>query len=592
MHHLLKTYAYMLLAILFTIFQLACSKDSDLLADQLLPSGEASIIEGVFTKEDFSTTTPGQSVVIDVLGNDEFPDPDGVKIIEVSQPKNGTITINADRTLTYSPTAPPAGAEAPTESITDNFEYTTEGGTTEENEVVQETAPVTVTITPPAPVQGENVYYVTVNGSKSNNGRSEAAAWSFEQAISSAGAGDIVYIKAGNYGNLQLELYKNGSANEPIQFIGYRNTPGDILANQGSTFAYGDAIDANKMPLFTGSAPNGNGNGTAISIRGTHVKIKNIQITNYQTGVAGFAEYVDLNNIIVSKVGDFRSNIGGFSDYNGFGIRIMGNNSTITNTMILNAGAEGISLRDCDECEVTYTEVAADNNTNPTDYYILLTGGTENSKIDHCTVRRKSGLEHFGHGFSLKAGANNNTVSNSWAINTSIELQFSDVRDNTVINSKITGTYNQNKDYAGGITVANGAHHNVFQNIQIDNVYSGIRFSDWKDGSNLPNDAVDAGNNNQYIDVSVSNSHFGIDFNEFEKLEGKAWDNEFVKCNFSNISTLFRVNRPNSGNKFISCTIENVGTLQHTSNNFNYLLNIDTIFETVNWINVAFKFPQ
>ncbi|MEH6679319.1 MAG: Ig-like domain-containing protein [Sediminicola sp.] len=580
----------MLLAILFTIFQLACSKDSDLLADQLLPSGEATIIEGVFTKEDFSTTTPGQSVVIDVLGNDEFPDPDGVKIIEVSQPKNGTITINADRTLTYSPTAPPAGAEAPTESITDNFEYTTEGGTTEENEVVQETAPVTVTITPPAPVQGENVYYVTVNGSKSNNGRSEAAAWSFEQAISSAGAGDIVYIKAGNYGNLQLELYKNGSANEPIQFIGYRNTPGDILANQGSTFAYGDAIDANKMPLLSGSAPNGLGSGMGIKVLSNYVQFSNIQFTGYSYAVMGEGRGIQLSNLIFSRIGDFRNNVGGFSDYNGVAIRMKGQYNSIKNSYVLNSGAEGIVLNDCDNCEILYSEVATDDNTNPTDYYILLTSGTENSKVDHCTVRRKSKLDHYGHGFVAKAGATYNTISNGTVINTTIEMSFADVHDNHIKNMTVVGTWNENKDTAGSIEVANGAHHNTFENITIDGVWSAIRFRDWNETAS-PYNQNDAGNNNDFINVTVSNSLNGIHFDEFSRTEGAAHNNTFTKCEFKNLNKLFQVNRPNYNNKLIGCTVENVPTLSGSSSGYNYILNPNTLFDTMNWLNITFKLP-
>lgn len=74
-------------------------------------------------------------VMIDVLKNDTDPDNDRLVVINATQPRNGTVTINTDGTLTYAPDRNFSGNDTFTYTISDG-----KGGT--------DTAAVNVTINP------------------------------------------------------------------------------------------------------------------------------------------------------------------------------------------------------------------------------------------------------------------------------------------------------------------------------------------------------------------------------------------------------------------------------------------------------------
>ena len=89
--------------------------------------------------DDKPSTDENTPVTIPVLANDADVDGDTLAVQEVTQPANGTVTINADGTVTYTPNAKFSG--------TDTFTYTVSdgnGGT--------DTATVTVTVVAAAPV--------------------------------------------------------------------------------------------------------------------------------------------------------------------------------------------------------------------------------------------------------------------------------------------------------------------------------------------------------------------------------------------------------------------------------------------------------
>lgn len=65
---------------------------------------------------DSATTVQGQPVRINVLANDSDPDGDSLRLVSVSPPDHGTVVINSDQTVTYTP---PAGF-----SGTTTFGYT------------------------------------------------------------------------------------------------------------------------------------------------------------------------------------------------------------------------------------------------------------------------------------------------------------------------------------------------------------------------------------------------------------------------------------------------------------------------------------
>ena len=298
------------------IFQFSCSKDIDLLADYVIADAQEAYFVANLAIDDYYVVAKDSEVVLDVLSNDSYKDPDKVKIVNVSQPQNGTVVVNEDKTITYIPNKvdPPSdGADTPMESTntaqseapqknetpeendgteekyapeeestTESFSYTAE--TLNDNQTTETTeAKVNISTESESNTTSYGVdYYVTTKGTVYNDGRTEATAWSIERAFQTAKAGDVVAIKAGNYGNRSLVVGNAGTKDNPIRFIGYTDTPGDLVSNQGPTFTYGDEVDSTKMPLLESKPIFKN---TAITTFKSHVLIENFQITGYQKAV-------------------------------------------------------------------------------------------------------------------------------------------------------------------------------------------------------------------------------------------------------------------------------------------------------------------
>lgn len=115
------------IALLFivSIFQFSCSKDADLLSEVIIAEDSDSFLVGNLVVDDSYILNGGNSFILNVLSNDNFNEPDNVKIINISNPFSGTATINEDQTITYI-------TNNNTNNNTDTFTYTTE--TTNEDE--------------------------------------------------------------------------------------------------------------------------------------------------------------------------------------------------------------------------------------------------------------------------------------------------------------------------------------------------------------------------------------------------------------------------------------------------------------------------
>lgn len=449
--------------------------------------------------------------------------------------------------------------------------------------------------------QVEDGYYVTVNGSSNNSGMSEADAWDIEFAFENASAGDIVYIKAGDYGNVRINADNSGTSSNPIRFIGYRDTPGDIVASSGSTFDYnGNAPSPQDMPLLKGQRRNMEGEGTGLSVLEDHIEISNIQIMYYKRGVGCSGDNTVLNNIIVYEVGDFNpahsypsGTNNAFLNYSGAGIVLSGNGTRLINSVVINAGAEGIRISGGDNQLHSDNEIYSDNNTNPMDYYYFMHNNADNNTIQDSYLFRKDGLTHNGHGLSLKAEASNNRFYNLEIVNTRIEVAKGRVENNLFKDCTITGSYDDGRsDGEGGILVANGANSNVFENVSIDNVRSAIRFADWNESSNGGFDEADAGNNNEFKNVTVTNALNGIYFDNFQEPEGSAHNNTFIDCEFSNLRRVFQVNRKNSENVFRNCNFSSIRDFEISSKSINLTLNKNTVFDDCTFSDVGFNPPN
>jgi VCBS repeat-containing protein len=94
------------------------------------PVNDAPVANG-----DSATTLEDIPVTIDVLANDSDVDGDALIVVSATQGANGSVVINADETVTYTPNADFTG--------TDTFEYTASDGNGE-----TDTAMVTITVSP------------------------------------------------------------------------------------------------------------------------------------------------------------------------------------------------------------------------------------------------------------------------------------------------------------------------------------------------------------------------------------------------------------------------------------------------------------
>ncbi|TDT44757.1 parallel beta helix pectate lyase-like protein [Maribacter spongiicola] len=600
------------LSIFASLLLFSCSKDADLLSEYVINTDDARIENSLLINDSFFIEAGQSTIVMDVLNNDNFDADAEVRIIQTSEPLNGIVTINDDNTLTYKvntesssetntteettteettpeettpeetipeettpeettpeettpeettpeettpeETTPEETTPEETtqeEAVTDSFTYTTEE-TDEAGNVTTQEASVTVNIAQNnIATSGTNVYYVTTSGNGGNNGKSVSASWSLAHAFGSAKAGDIIYIKAGNYGSSKMTINKSGASGNTIKFIGYTNEPGDIIANQGSTFNYGDNADATKMPLL-----DSNNTGEGIIIAGAHVELHNFQVKDFSIGIKASGQNVTLNNVVVLDMGNQST-----SGYDGFGIHFMNtSNSIIQNSYIENSTAESFKVYGGGNNRISYLEVRADNPINPTDYYLLLSN-TSNNIVEDSRVERAPGLSHPGHGLICKWNSKNNTFRRCETKYTGVEMAFSDVTGNLFEDIRMIG---QGRDhYQTNIDFRNGANNNTVRNIHITDVSYAFAFVDDNDGftPSPDTDVPHAGYNNKIENVVVENASMllralpgtliGGDINAFVR------NNIFDNCTFTNYGVLANFYMRNEGNEFKNSSFKN-----------------------------------
>ncbi len=442
---------------------------------------------------------------------------------------------------------------------------------------------------------GEHIFYVTTEGSSSNDGKTEETSWSIDYAFSNAQAGNIIYVKAGNYGGISLKVGNSGNSGNPIQFIGYRTTAGDTQSKGEPTVTFeeykdnGDAYDSSKMPTLIGERVNDIGLGQGIHIIDVdYIEIMNFQISRYEQNVlVQYADYVKLDNMILSDSGDFNPDNtdanGGANGRNNTGEGIAAYFTeyiSVGNCLSINDGMRGIMISDSNNGQHFNSKVYSDNNINSCDYYYLLYN-SDNHVVDNIYIERVGELRHEGHGLCLKDGSSNNLIKNSYIKATMLELSFDNVHDNVIQDCYVEGGFNE-----GEIRVANGAHDNKFYRNTVVGGEGGVTFCDWVDGGN--DGITNAGFNNQFIDCTFSDMDFGVGFYFFDQFESEAYDNTFVNCNFKNLNHLFEVDRPNRANVLRDCTIENVSSLigfYYPSNDYR---TADVILEGNTYINTSF----
>ncbi|HET8941867.1 MAG TPA: DUF1565 domain-containing protein [Rudaea sp.] len=302
-------------------------------------------------------------------------------------------------------------------------------------------------------------YYVSAAlGSDANPGTLARPWKTINRAVhadNGAPAGSTVYVAAGTY-NEQVVV-----ARDKMRLIGYKATPGDqppILVNLAidpATLDHGYAFDPADMPLLDGRDRT---TGVGIEMSGRHgITLKNFSIRNYAYGVTagrvGDPDFIEgdlVDNVNISSIGNLDA------DYSGIGMwfgmiapRKFSNGNRVTNSLIVNVGAEGLDIVGNGN-EANNVRVYGAESTNATDYYIIVWGNY--NRVSNSYIWHKLGTPHWSHGYTVKDNADqlaggsrmlseHNVFENDVAVNMgeSFAVRHRGVRYNTFINSTAYG---------------------------------------------------------------------------------------------------------------------------------------------------------
>jgi parallel beta-helix repeat protein len=427
-------------------------------------------------------------------------------------------------------------------------------------------------------------YFVTTTGNSGNNGLSEGNAWSLTHAFATAVAGDIVNVKAGNYGYIILSTARSGTAGNLIKFIGYKTTPNDIVSTNGSTYtvanweANGRALPSTEMPLLSQFPANEEPLDTdrAFKVNHNYMHIENFMVRGYQYGVD--AEVGTLGsvfkNMIFYKMGDWNPadpNYGGSSvatptNQKGFGIRLTNSNSNIiSNTTTIDAGFIGLWLIGCDNNTLTNNAVYVRDSGNASDYLTELNDSNNNTITNLIGNRIVNDLSvgHQGRGFTLKL-SNNNTITDLVCLNVRVQVNV-DSNINIFKNVTLTGSggSNQNEFQLYGMS-----DNNIIENLKLFNG-GGIQFLGWAgEEGGFPTGSYPAGDNNYFInpiidDLSALGGNGIISFHRLGPTDASAGNNYIIGGTFNDASWIMNVNRTGTIT-FYNTTFSNVTTALDT----------------------------
>lgn len=427
-------------------------------------------------------------------------------------------------------------------------------------------------------VLSQTNYFVNLSGNNSNSGLSENSAWrSISYAASTTspvGPGDIVHIKAGDYGNENVVFSKSGTAANPIQFIGYQNTPGD---NPDLNYTYGDAVNETVMPLLDG---NDRTTGTAIKITSKqHLELHNLQIQYYRFGVSVYASNnLKVKNVIAMHFGDLNNS------YDGKGmVYNASSNSLIEDCVVYNAAAEGIAINS-NNFHLNRCRVFCDDNStgsaSATDYYIHI-GGNSNL-IEECYVERVGNLSHTGHGINLKGNCQNNIIRNcvSKMKTAGYQLRHRGVRNNLIENCVAIGC---------GYIIRDGASNNIIRNCRTESAPYAALFYDTAEDQN----GQFVGTDNIFENClfqNTTNTCINFYHNGSTTYSTIVEDNTFVNCVFDGGVHLFNLDLENYGHKISNSVITNVQNYTKSTYSSPFPLNVE--FENSVFHNNGFTTPS
>lgn len=420
----------------------------------------------------------------------------------------------------------------------------------------------------PEPPATGNTYYVTTSGRSVNDGLTEGSAWDIEHAFASARAGDRVWIKAGDYGDVTCSVAADGTPEAPIKFIGYRLEPGDI---DSMYYTPGDgALDPSQMPLLDHGD---GGTGRATEIRGDYIIIRNLQATNaanlfYATNAP---VGVVFDNVLAHTSGRTVDQPG----EQGKGIHFNSDateRSRITNSTAINCSVANVRMYGSNNLidnVWSYSDRDDMGRGEATDYFVVVRG--DNIIIRNSRITRVGDLAHNGHGFSFKASGistehcllESSLVEN---VKGAIEARHRPVQHNVFRDVTITANPAVPSDN-GAIVINDGASFNVFENILIYDTNEAFRwYESSEDGGSQP-----AGHDNLFRNIVVRNVGSLFYSGRFDvPVTGVISDNSWSNCTFSDVGVMFGALRQDfdDTNTFTNCIFDDVRRRVHGSSMF------------------------
>jgi len=433
-------------------------------------------------------------------------------------------------------------------SFWDNNSIRYEGGSDIENEnsiVIDEFTLMYIENNIPEPIESGKTYYVSVNGDNKNDGKSISKPWkTITYAALKAQAGDLVYIKAGDYGAESASVKNNGTAKSPIKFIGYKNQPGDnptLNRSQNTKFS------SLEMPYIHSTSKSGSG---FAAIDKEYIIIRNLQVEGYKHTVdIAKSSYTIVDNVY-AKGG--KTNINNFPHYKSIQNRVI-------NSYVANGSHNGVYMTGARHL---IENVYATSKGKPNmDYYIVIVGGNVGIGehiIRNCEIVRDLNDTHPGHGISLKAQGRDigySLVEKSKITNVgmSLEARHSGSRNNVYKDLFITS---EGSRYGKGIQITS-AMNSIFERIHVENKTYGIKFL----GSTEDPEAKDAGNGNLIRNCIFTNNSINIQV--IKDLDGQnrvPRNNLIANCTFNNAGSmfLFEANEKGQNNVIINSIVNEV----------------------------------
>lgn len=307
-------------------------------------------------------------------------------------------------------------------------------------------------------------YVDTVGG---GNGDSVGSPWSVSQA-NTAAAGTTIYVKVGQYNGVTWNPNNNGTASNPIKFIGYKTTPGD-LDNVWikDVFDYVDTANANtyidptEWPVFTGTNVVSS---SGIRLTEDYIIIKNIQVEHYHYNIwSSSGNYISIQNTTAANGYDtIAANVGsGFY----YGNTRVFNIRTYKCVSFDNSG-QNYYYRGENHLFENNSSWGGDNEGNrPVDYYLNGYDCSFNIIKDNY-VERSAALSHGGHGIGFKnsnTGCEYNLIVGNDVRGLRGEIYYAAHQDTAYNVFKRNYTYGADGDSAV-LVARNGAHHNLYEN--------------------------------------------------------------------------------------------------------------------------------